>query len=98
MYIKVHKTYRDVIAVCDNELIGKKFEQGEFQIEVRENFFLGDDVSEKEASEIMKAGSENYATFNIIGKESCDLALKLGLIKEEGIIHISGVPVALILG
>jgi hypothetical protein len=97
MYIKVHKTYRDVIAVCDTHLVGKKFEEGEFQLDVRENFFLGDDLSELEAQEIMKEASERDATFNIIGKDSCNLAVKIGLISKESIKHIQGIPFSLVL-
>ena len=28
MFVNVIKSYRDVVAVCDKELIGKKFEEG----------------------------------------------------------------------
>ena len=28
LYIKVHKSYRTVVALCDSEILGKKFEEG----------------------------------------------------------------------
>jgi hypothetical protein len=37
------------------------------------------------------------ATFNIVGKKACKLALDCGIISKEGIIKIKGVPVALVL-
>ena len=39
MFVNVIKSYRDVVAICDKELIGKKFEEGNFQLDVKENFF-----------------------------------------------------------
>ena len=37
------------------------------------------------------------ATFNIVGKESVQTALEAGIIKEQGIIKIQEVPIALVL-
>jgi len=34
MFVNVIKSYRDVVAICDKELIGKKFEEGNFQLDV----------------------------------------------------------------
>ncbi len=39
MYLKIHKSYRNVVALCDAELIGKKFEEGNMQLYLRENFY-----------------------------------------------------------
>ena len=55
MFFKIHKTYRYVFAVCDSDLIGRTFEEGNFQLEVKENFFKGDTL--KGTSE--KIGDEN---------------------------------------
>lgn len=97
MFVKVHKSYRYVVGICDKELIGKKFEQDNFQLEVKESFFKDKEVSEKEASEILQDMDAEDATFNIVGKKSTNLALKLGIIVEEGIKEIDGVPFALVL-
>lgn len=37
------------------------------------------------------------ATFNITGKNSINVALKIGLINQEGIKEIQGIPFALVL-
>ncbi|MBI2043545.1 DUF424 family protein [Candidatus Pacearchaeota archaeon] len=63
MFIKIHKSYRNVVAVCDSELIGKKFEEEKFQLDVKENFFKGDKVSENEAILIMKKMLVEDATY-----------------------------------
>lgn len=83
MYLNIIKTYRDVIAICDAELLGKVFEQGDFQLDVKESFFKGDIVSEEKAIKIMQDMIQEDATFNIIGEKSVSAALKSGIISEE---------------
>ena len=97
MFVKMHKSYREVVAVCDSELIGKRFEEGIIQLEISENFFKGDEKTEKEVLEILKYASGDDATFNIAGKESVNTALKAGIIAKEGIRTVQGVPFALVL-
>ena len=42
MRVKIHHSYRDVIAICDSNLIGKRFEEGIMQVEIKEHFFDGE--------------------------------------------------------
>jgi hypothetical protein len=97
MLVKIHKSYRQVVAICDSELLGKQFEQGEKILDVRESFFNGEEKNEKGIIEIMKGMAREDATFNIIGKESCNAALKAGIISKEGIMKVQGIPFALVL-
>lgn len=97
MIVKVHDAYRLVVAVCDDELLGKKFEEGDKQIDLTGSFFQGTKKTSDETKEILKDMKMEDATFNIVGKNSCESALNLGIIKKEGISEIQGVPIALIL-
>ena len=97
MFIKIHKTYRDVVAVCDSELIGKTFEQDKFQLEIKESFFKGEKVSKEKLLSIMQDMSKEDAIFNIVGEKSIKTALKAGIISEQGIKKIQGVPFAMVL-
>jgi len=97
MLIKIHKTYRDIVAICDSDLIGKKFEQGEFQLDIKESFFKGEEISEEKTIQIMKEMSKEDATFNIVGEKSVSTALKAGIVSQEGIKKIKGIPFTLIL-
>jgi len=97
MLIKIHKSYRDVVAICDSELLGEKFEEGERILEVRESFFNGEEKNEGEIIELMKELSKEDATFNIVGEKSVNAALKAGIINEEGIKKVKEVPFALVL-
>ncbi len=97
MFVKIHNTYRNVVAICDSDLIGKKFEEDKFQLDVKENFFKGKKTSEEELIKIIKALSKEDATFNIIGEKAVNASIKAGIISEESIKKIRGVPFALVL-
>ena len=97
MFVKIIKSYRDVVAICDKEILGKKFEEGNLQLDVKENFYSGKECSEKEVIEIIQRMSEEDATFNIVGKKAVNAALKSGIIEEIGVKQIQGVPFALVL-
>ncbi|MBU2104900.1 MAG: DUF424 family protein [Nanoarchaeota archaeon] len=97
MLVKIHKSYREVVAICDSELLGKKFEKGKFQLDIKESFYNGEKVSKERLIEIIKKMSEEDATFNIVGKKAVNCALECGMISEDGIKRIQGVPFAMVL-
>ena len=97
MFVNVIRTYRDVVAICDSNLLGKKFEQDKFQLDVKENFYKGEEVSEEKAIEILTNMAKEDATFNIVGEQSINIALKIGIISKEGIKKIQDIPFALVL-
>ncbi|MBI5148929.1 DUF424 family protein [Candidatus Pacearchaeota archaeon] len=97
MLVKIHESYRKVIAICDAELLGKKFEDEEKQIEILEPFYGGEKMHENAVIELMKDAMKDDATFNLVGKKTISAALKAGIIEKEGIIKISDIPHALVL-
>ena len=97
MLVKIHDSYRAVIAICDYDILGKTFEEGRRQIKVNEHFFGGEEKTEKEVLKLIEEGSAEDYTFNIVGKESVATAIKAGVVTESGIIRIQGVPIALVL-
>lgn len=97
MLIKLIKSYRDVVAICDSDLIGKKFEEEKFQLDVKESFFKGEEKNKEEIIEIIKDMTKEDATFNIIGEKSIQAAIEAGIITKEGIKKIQGIPFALVL-
>ncbi len=97
MFLKVSESYRNVVAICDEELIGKRFEEKKFQLDVKENFFKEKEVSEEELIKIIRNMSIEDATFNIVGEKSIKIALKVGIISEDSIGKIKGIPFALVL-
>jgi uncharacterized protein len=95
--IKIHKAYRWVVAICDKELVGKKIEEGEKQLDLTGDFFRGEEKTAEEAKEIIIDCISEDSTFNIIGEKSCKFAEQMGIIKKEGILKTNDVPYALIL-
>ena len=101
IFVKLHKSYRTIVAICDSDLIGKKFEEeiekGIKQLDIRENFYKGEETSYEKAVDIMKFQSKEDATFNVVGKESVKAALEAGIIDKGGIGKIKEIPYALVL-
>lgn len=98
LFVRIIKTYRDVVAICDKELLGRKFEEGNFRLDAKESFYKGEDgveYSEVEAIKIMRRMAMEDATFNIVGKESTEAAIKAEIISEGDIQEIQGIPFAL---
>ena len=97
MFVNIIKAYREIVAICDSELLGKKFEEGRFQLDIKENFYKGKEANENEILEIMDKFSKKDATFNLVGQKSIELGLKAGIISQEEIGEIKGTPFALAL-
>lgn len=97
MFIKIIQTYRDVVAMCDAELVGKRFEQDKFQLDVKENFYKGEKVNEEKAIQLLQKYAKEDATFNIVGTKSINTAIKAGIISKTGIGRIDNIPFTLVL-
>jgi uncharacterized protein len=95
--LKIHDSYRWVVAVCDEDIFGRRLSEGDRVLDVSGDFFKGDIVSEdKLKEELLRCHGED-ATFNIVGKNSIRVAKEVGLVKDEGVMRIDGVPFALVL-
>jgi len=89
MYVKIHKTEnKDIVAVCDEDLLGKKFEEKELILDVSEEFYKGEKMDEAKTLEIMKKAD----ILNIVGEKSIDLASKNDIVSKMNIIKIKGIP------
>ncbi len=100
MFVNIIKSYRDIVAICDKELLGKKFEEpfegGVKQLDVKENFYKGEESDEGNVREIIKKMAKEDATFNIVGEKSVAVALDAGVISENGINKVREIPFALV--
>jgi uncharacterized protein len=100
MYINIIESYRIVIAICDSEILGKRFEEGKKQLHVKESFYKGEkgkEIKEEELVKIIEINKTEDATFNIVGKKSVNIALKTKLIHENSVLEIDGIPYSLVL-
>lgn len=92
VYFKHHRQpLSDVMAVCDEELIGKVISNGEVKITISENFYRGKLMDIEEVLPFL----ERSTNFNLIGRDIIDAVIKHGIIKKDGIILIDEVPYAI---
>ncbi|MEM2933037.1 MAG: DUF424 family protein [Candidatus Pacearchaeota archaeon] len=97
VFIKIYEGNPKIVAICDYELLNKRFEEGKLQLEVNEKFFKGEIYSLSEARKKLAKIAEDYASFNIVGGKAVTLALELKIINSNKVIYIQKIPVALVL-
>lgn len=92
MYIKTYETdISKLVAVCDNELIGKTAIEAGMRFEISEEFYKGELV---DASQV-KFALQMANTANIVGKRSIEAAISCQAIDQDSVIMIEGIPYAL---
>ncbi|MBR9699997.1 DUF424 family protein [Candidatus Woesearchaeota archaeon] len=96
MIVKKHISGgKTVLAVCDSEILGKKFEEKGLQLDLSAGFYKGEEMSEENLRNQL---ADTYA-LNIVGVKSIDFFLKEGLANKEHLLVIEGIPhIQIILG
>jgi hypothetical protein len=88
MYLKSYQQGTEtLVAVCDCDILGKKFSEGHLMIEVSPDFFGGEKVS---CSEVEKALA-GATMANFVGCKAVDHAVSLGYVEKDNILSIDGV-------
>ncbi|MBW2988392.1 DUF424 domain-containing protein [Candidatus Woesearchaeota archaeon] len=94
LIVKIHEARgKRVAAVCDSELIGKRFTQDNLQLDLSSRFYAGEEMREESFESIM----DGFDVINMVGERAIAVAIKHGLIKEQDVIRISGIPHAQVL-
>ena len=75
------------MALCDHELLGKKFEEGNRQLDLTSDFYQGELKTEEEIKELIK----DVYIINLVGKHSLQLIENLKL-RPERVITIDNIP------
>lgn len=88
-YLKVHEVmYNGVkeylVAVCDEELLGKQFEDSKFRISVNPRFYGGELVDAQRVIEELKKAT----IANLVGDEAVKLAIREKLVSEDNVIKV----------
>jgi uncharacterized protein len=79
---------RLILAVCDRDILGKKFEDAKRVLDLSSAFFNGEERPKAEVILLMKKAY----TLNIAGEESVELAIECGLIDKTHVVHIKNIP------
>jgi len=89
MIVKVHKkNEKTVVAVCDTDLLGKKFVKGNLQLDLTSDFYKGTEMDEKEAGDLVR----NADIVNLVGRNSIKLGMQEGIIEKDRILEVNGIP------
>lgn len=89
IYIKEWKIGMElIVAICDSELIGKKFNEGRLTIDIKGSFYGNTKVSLEYGLERLKKAT----IANIVGEKIVNAAISEGLIPRESVIFIDGIP------
>ncbi len=92
VYLKVHtREDLETIACCDEELLNQVYKEGNLKIVISKQFFGGRLIDLEDAILILREA----ACFNIVGEKIIKKVVEIGIIPQEGIRYINGVPMAL---
>ena len=87
--IKVYKKGNDLlIGACDEELLGKTFEEGKFHLEVKKEFYDGERVTKEAFKKIL----DSATIANLVGEATIKAAIEIGLVDPGCVIKIKGIP------
>ena len=77
-----------VLAVCDEELVGRSFKQGALRLTVSADFYDGFAGDE----DALERHLRSCTVANLVGKRSVDMAVDLGFVSRDNVLVIDGVP------
>ncbi len=91
MIITIHKKENKIlVAVCDSDLLGKRFEENNNQLDLSGAFYRGEEKSAEEAGDLMR----NADYVNAVGEQAVALALKEEVVNADSVRRIMGIPFA----
>lgn len=86
-YMKKYVTgSKTLVAICDEEILGMVFKEGDLVLDVSRSFYQGDLIDAEEALEEIRLAELAVLT----GKRIVTLAIKAGLVHREAILNIRG--------
>jgi hypothetical protein len=89
MIVKKHsQNNKLVLAICDEDLLGKTIEENDLVLDLKSNFYRGEKTTEQELEKLLKT---SYIV-NAVGKNSIEFLEKQGLIKKENAKIIAKTP------
>jgi len=75
-----------LVSVCDADVLGETFEEGELSLAVTEEFYGGDPAS----AEAVAASLARCDTANLVGSTAVEVAIDRGFVDEANVLDIDG--------
>jgi len=82
-----------LLAICDEELLGKTLRDGKIVFKISEDFYKGKKISVDQAVSMI----ENSTIINLIGNECVKKAIENGYVHPEAVLKIEGISHAQIM-
>lgn len=88
-YVKVHRHGSEtVLALCDEDLLGKTLTEGRIVLEVRKDFYGGVLIEIEEAVSLASSAT----VINAVGKNVLDMLTRINKFVYDAAVWIEGVP------
>ena len=81
-----------MLNICDAELIGRTVRQSDLEVNISKSYFAERVVEEKEAETLLR----NASIINMVGKQTIDLSIRIGVGSQKGVKEIEEVPFLLV--
>lgn len=73
-----------LVSVCDADILGETFEDGELSLTVTEEFYAGEEAD----AEAVLDSLSRAAVANIVGTEAVSVAIDAGIVDETNVLEI----------
>ncbi len=81
-----------MLNMCDSNLVGRVLVQGDLTMNITQSYFAERIVDEKEAEQLLR----NASIINMVGEETIELSVKIGVGSSKGVKRIDGIPFLLV--
>ncbi len=81
-----------MLNICDADLVGRVVKQSDLEINISQSYYAERIVEEDEAESLLK----NSSIINMVGKQTVDLSIRIGIGSAKGVKEIEGVPFLLV--
>ena len=89
MIVKIHKRDdRAILAVCDSDLIGRIFTEGDRQLDLTSDFYKGEERDDKDVGDLIR----NADIVNLVGPKAVAIGIQEEVITQDHVITIAGIP------
>ena len=81
-----------MLNICDSGLVGRTLIENDLTMNITESYFAERIVEKGEAEQLLR----NSSIINMVGEETINLSVKLGIGSGKGVKKIEGVPFLLV--
>ena len=73
-----------LVSVCDRDVLGETFEEGDISLTVEEEFYDGEEVDEPQVVDSLSRA----AVANIVGTHAVSVAVEAGFVDEANVLEV----------